>query len=187
MKDFLKTWWQVILWVIIIAIFSTVLPAQPTINWKKKPIIDLNLSINNETCVYKPFAWPKLIGYGLVAFAGFKDGMVEGYEFDGRKSWERKKGVSPYSQRGSESWRSVYMNGDPELGFKSKFHEIMGAWDWYHRNDDYRKIGYVSGGIAIGIGGAKVNKKWWHYAVDFGISLIVSGSAKSMGMKFIRS
>lgn len=59
MTKFVKTWWQVILWAIIIAIFSTVLPAQPPIKLFKKPVIDLNLSINNETGVYKPFAWPK--------------------------------------------------------------------------------------------------------------------------------
>lgn len=135
---------------------------------------------------YKPFTWQKCAGYTTLAFAGFKDGMVEGYEFDGRTSWERKLGVSPYSQKGSQSWRSVYVNGNPDLGFKSKFHEWMGAWDWYHRNDDYRKIGYISGGIIIGINGHKVNTKWWHYAADFAISMAVSGTAKSIGMKYIR-
>lgn len=187
MKDFLKTWWTVILWAIIIAIFSTVLPAQKTINWKKKPVIDLGLSIKTKTDAYKIFAWPKLVGYSLVAFGGLKDGLVEGYEFDGRKSWERKRGVSHYSQRGSQSWRSVYIDGNPELGFKSKFHKWMGAWDWYHRNDDYRKIGYISGGIIIGINGYKVNTKLWHYAADFAIGWAVSATAKSVGMKFIRN
>lgn len=156
---------------------------------QKTPIVDLHLSIKNveRNNTYRPFAWPKLVGYGLAGFGGLKDGMVEGYEFDGRKSWERKRGVSPYSQRGSQSWRSVYVEGNPDLGFKSKFHEVIGSWDWYHRNDDYRKIGYIGGGFAIGISGAKVNGKWWHYALDALIGYSISATTKSLGMKHIRN
>lgn len=160
-----------------------------SIGVEKSPVIDFGLSIKKSGAnnPYRPFAWPKLIGYVGVTFGGLKDGLVEGYEFDNRKSWERKRGVSPYSQRGSESWRSVYINGDPNLGYKSKFHKWMGAWDWYHRNDDYRKIGYYSGGITLGIGGAYVNKKWWHYAIDFGLGFTLSATAKNIGMQFIRN
>ncbi len=159
------------------------------IKWKSKPIIDLRISTKSisENDAYKPFAWPKLVGYALVGFGGLKDGLVEGYEFDGRTSWERKRGVDPYSQRGSQSWRLAYVDGDPELGFKSKFVEWHGAWDWYHRNDDYRKFGYYTGGIVLGIGGYKTNKKIRHYLFDFAIGWAVSATSKSIGMKFIRN
>ena len=73
---------------------------------------------------------------------------------------------------------------NPEL--VSRFHEWH-AWDWYHRNDDYRKLGYYSGGIVLGIGGYKVNKKIKHYLFDFAIGWAVSATAKSIGMKFIRN
>ncbi len=173
----------------IILLIGCVTAQAQVIEWKSKPIIDLRISTKHlaENNAYKPFAWLKLVGYALVGLGGLKDGLVEGFDFDGRTSWERKRGVDPYSQRGSQSWRLAYVDGDPELGFKSSFHEWHGAWDWYHRNDDYRKLGYYSGGITLGIGGHKVNKKIKHYLFDFAIGWAVSATAKSIGMKFIRN
>lgn len=57
--------------------------------------------------------------------------------------------VAKNAVRGSESWRSAYVDGDPYLGFKSKFHELLGAWDWYHMNDDWRKMGYIAGAYPL--------------------------------------
>jgi hypothetical protein len=114
----------------------------------------------------------KLWGWGIVAAAGFVDGVTEGYEFDGRKSFERKFGVSPTSYAGSRSWEAQHYRN-----FKT---------DFYHNADDARKIGYIGGSICIGIGGAKVNTRWWHHAVDFGLGLLISGFAKSRGMNWVR-
>lgn len=173
----------------IILFIGCVAAQAQVIKWKSKPIVDLRISTKqvSENDAYKPFAWPKLVGYALAGFGGLKDWMVEGFDFDGRTSWERKRGVDAYSQRGSQSWRLAYVNGNPDLGFKSKFHELMGAWDWYHRNDDYRKIGYYTGGIVLGIGGRISNKKIKHYLFDFAIGWAISATAKSIGMKFIRN
>lgn len=95
----------------------------------------------------------KVAGWGITAVGGALDGMLEGYAFDGRKSFERKHGVSKYGYFGSESWR---------------------------------KLGYIGGSIILGIGGAKLNNKWWHYAADFTISFAISAATKSAGMYYIR-
>jgi hypothetical protein len=128
----------------------------------------------------------KVAGWGITAVGGALDGILEGYAFDGRKSFERKYGVSKYGYFGSESWRNVYIQGNPENGFKSPLHGWAGAWDFYHHADDGRKLGYIGGSIILGIGGAKLNNKWWHYAADFTISFAISAAAKSAGMYYIR-
>ncbi len=128
----------------------------------------------------------KVTGWGVLAFAGAVDGIVEGYEFDGRRSFERKYGVAPGSYFGSESWRRVYVGGNPDNGFKSGIHKRMGAADFYHHADDLRKIGYITGGVTIGIGGAKMNTKIWHYGVDFLAGFAVSAVTKSIGMQWVR-
>ncbi len=133
------------------------------------------------------FTKAKIVGIGIASVGGLADGMVEGFEFDGRTSFERKYGANPRGYWGSESWRVVYNSGEPSQGFKSPAHKVFGAWDFYHNADDLRKLGYVSGGIVIGIGGNKVNTKWWHYAVDFGLAFAVSSVAKSAGMYYIRN
>jgi hypothetical protein len=48
------------------------------------------------------------------------------------------------------------------------------------------KARYMVGSIILGIGGAKLNNKWWHYAADFTISFAISAAAKSAGMYYIR-
>lgn len=127
----------------------------------------------------------KIAGWSVLAVAGFTDGVVEGFEFDGRKSFERKYNVQPVSCFGSESWKLAYYANDPEQP-KKPLWSVIGAPDFYHLADDVRKIGYISGGITIGISGAKANTKWWHYAVDFGASLAISGMSKAAGMYCIR-
>lgn len=127
----------------------------------------------------------KIAAWSVLAVAGFSDGAVEGYEFDGRQSFERKYNVQPVSFFGSESWKLAYHNNDPEQP-KKPLWSVIGAPDFYHLADDVRKGGYISGGIVIGISGAKSNSKWWHYAVDFGASLAISGMSKAAGMYWIR-
>lgn len=129
----------------------------------------------------------KITGWGISVIGGAADGMVEGYTFDGRTSFERKWNASRYGFWGSESWRMVYRNGQPEQGFKTPLHNWAGAADFYHVADDTRKFGYISGGILIGIGGAKVNTKWWHYAADFGIGFTLSAISKAGAMYWIRN
>ena len=114
------------------------------------------------------------------------DGLCEGYEFDGRKSFERKYNAKKTGYFGSESWRMVYRNGDPELGFKSSLHRNMGAFDFYHHADDLRKIGYLSGGVVLGLN-AHRNTNKWHTVADFAIGFAVSSLIKSAAMRWIRN
>jgi len=114
------------------------------------------------------------------------DGLCEGYEFDGRKSFERKYNAKKTGYFGSESWKSVYRNGDPEQGFKSSLHRNIGAFDFYHNTDDLRKIGYISGGVVIGLNTHKNTNKW-HTVADFAIGFAVSSLTKSAAMWWIRN
>lgn len=129
---------------------------------------------------------PKVIGWGITSLGGFVDGVLEGYQFDGRKSFERKWGADPYGFWGSQSWRMIYRDGDPANGPKSKMGEWLGAKDFYHVADDTRKLSYLGGSVLVGIGGANVNAKWWHYFIDFGVSFAASAFAKSQGMEWVR-
>lgn len=129
----------------------------------------------------------KIVGWSLCAVGGLADGLVEGYQIDGRLSFERKYGVDRYGYWGRDSWRNVYKGGDPANGFKSPIHSWSGAFDFYHHADDLRKIGYLGGGVVIGISGAKNNPVWWHYAVDFAAAFAISAITKSAGYYYIRN
>lgn len=63
----------------------------------------------------------KIAGWGVLAVAGAADGMVEGYEFDQRKSFERKYNVKKTGYFGSKSYLSAYKDGIQANGFKSGF------------------------------------------------------------------
>lgn len=142
---------------------------------------------SNPNQKYKPFTKAKILGYSLLAVGGTFDGMLEGYQFDGRKSFERKWGVEPESYFGSLSWKTAYQNNTVNQGFKSPYREWRGANDFYHLADDVRKIGYISGGVAIGLSSYNQNSKWWHYALDILISSTISSSSKAIGVKWIRN
>jgi len=116
----------------------------------------------------------KIIGWTVLASAGFVDGMVEGYEFDGRTSFERKFGADPNGFWGSQSWR----NKD------NWYAQNFGVWDFYHVADDYRKIGYISGGVLITLG---EKQKPGHLLLDVAIGLVVSAGAKRIGLNYIRN
>jgi hypothetical protein len=150
---------------------------------QKKPSTIRNLRTVAST--YK-ITRTKMFAWSLIAVGGAADGLLEGYLHDGRTSFERKWGVSKTGFWGSESWRSVYVGGDPEKGFKSGFIRWTGANDFYHFADDTRKIGYITGGITLGIG-TKANTKWWHYLADFGISFAASAISKSAAYYYIRN
>ena len=122
----------------------------------------------------------------MVAVAGAADGMVEGYEFDRRKSFERKYGASKTGYFGSQSWKRSYKGNNPDNGFKSDFVRIVGAQDFYHHADDLRKVGYLSGGVVIGTQHRKNTKKW-HTVADFAIGFAVSSLTKSAAMWWIRN
>lgn len=142
-----------------------------------------SLSAQAQYCITRT----KVAGWALCAVGGIADGLCEGYEFDGRKSFERKYNAKKTGYFGSESWRNVYKNGDPEQGFKSGIHRNMGAFDFYHHADDLRKIGYISGGVIIGINGHKTNTKKWYYIIDFAAAFAISATTKSLSMRWIRS
>ena len=128
----------------------------------------------------------KLAGWGMVAVAGAADGMVEGCEFDRRKSFERKYGASKTGYFGSQSWKRAYNGNNPDNGFKSDFVRIVGAQDFYHHADDLRKIGYLSGGVVLGLN-AHRNTNKWHTVADFAIGFAVSSLTKSAAMWWIRN
>lgn len=135
---------------------------------------------------YKPFTKDKIIANVVLGSTAFIDGMVEGYEFDGRLSWERKRGVDPYSYGGHLSWTKIYKNNDPSQGEKSKFRTWWGANDFYHHADDARKIGYISGGFLLGYSSSKYNNKIWQDLTDLAITNIWTGFIKSRGLHYIR-
>ena len=128
----------------------------------------------------------KIAGWGMVAVAGAADGLAEGYEFDRRLSFERKYRVSKTGYFGSQSWKRAYKDGNPDNGFKSDFVRIMGANDFHHHADDLRKIGYLSGGVVLGLS-AHRNTKKWHTVADFAIGFAVSSITKSAAMWWIRN
>lgn len=121
---------------------------------------------------YPIFTKTKLIGYGLLFCGGFLDGVVEGNNFQGRTAFEEKYGADPYGYFGSKS----YLN-EKDHFFKR---------DFYHNAEDGRVALYMAGSVTLGLGGAKMNGRWWHYLIDFGIGWTVKAFAKSRGMNYIR-
>jgi ABC-type maltose transport system permease subunit len=128
----------------------------------------------------------KVIGLSVMSLGAAFDGAVEGYEFDGRTSFERKFGASKEGFWGSQSWRRAYTDGDPEKGFKSGFDKWSGAFDFYHTADDVRKIGYICGGVTFGIGAAKSNRKFRHWLLDTIIISTTTSVFKSASMRWVR-
>lgn len=115
----------------------------------------------------------KVWGWVSVGVAGFADGVVERWEFQGRKKFEEKWGVDEYGFWGSRSWEKLY--SDPNI-----WNINMGVFDFYHVMDDVRKVGYIGGGVMIGIGGGR-KEKLKYRLIDFGIGLVISGGMKMVG------
>lgn len=60
----------------------------------------------------------KLIGWSVCIWAGLVDGVLEGYGFDGRRSFERKFGADPDGYFGSRSWAKAYPDKNPQNPIK---------------------------------------------------------------------
>jgi len=116
----------------------------------------------------------KIYGLVMVGVGGFMDGAVERFEFRGRTVFENRWGADPYGFFGSRSWERLYTH--PNFWNKN-----FGVFDFYHVADDMRKVGYIGGGIVIGIGGGKRRQKFTHYLIDVGLSMVVSGGMKYLG------
>lgn len=115
-----------------------------------------------------------MTGIILILIAAILDGMRTGWIHDGRKSFERKFNVDPYGFWGSESWRMIYKDGDPDKGAKSWLHYNIGAMDFEHFSDRTYKICYIVGGFLTGT---------WIY---LGIAIALSILAKRTAMRWIR-
>jgi len=135
----------------------------------------------------KKWNWEKTAGIGLIVIASVADGMVEGYEFDGRTSFERKFGASPTKFWGSRSWENAYIDRDVSKGFKPGFTKWFGSVDFYHVADDVRHIGYIGGGVLLGIGIKKSKGGWKRAAIELGSTVIISSLSKRAGMAWIRN
>lgn len=120
----------------------------------------------------------KWIGWSQVAVGSFLIGFRDRYVLDGRIFFEEHWGSAPRSFWGSESWRNVYVNGDPTQGFKSRWAEWTGARDFYHVSGDAGKFLLISGGLTMTLGD---KKPWWHHAINLGASLIISSGFDRLG------
>ena len=129
-------------------------------------ILLLNVNLSAQYKVTKS----KLTGWTILTAAGFIDGMVEGFDFDNRTAFERKYNVNPKGY------------------FGSKQHQKKCGWkpfcDFYHDADDFRKFGYISGGVVLTLG---EKQKIEYLLIDLGIGLILSAGAKRAGLHYIRN
>jgi len=156
------------------------------------PAPNLNLPTYFESQQYKWNGW-KYVGLSLVASASFVDGVRTGWIHDNRKSFERKWGADPNGFWGSESWRQIYVDGDPANGLKSYWHRQVGAIDFEHFSDRYYKSAYICGGTLIGIGitkNARPEGDWLernqYWIFDLLITFGVSTLSKRAGMRWVR-
>lgn len=108
----------------------------------------------------------------VLILAGSIDGMVEGFEFDSRMSFERKYKVDELSFWGSKSHKRITLN--PNL-----YNKLLGVFDFYHVADDLRKTFYLISGILM----CCIE---WDIIPVFLLSFIISGLAKKYAMKWIR-
>lgn len=124
----------------------------------------------------------KTIGLSVIVFSSIVDGVLEGYGFDQRRSFERKYGVAPYSFFGSLS----------HLNKNNWYARNFGVFDFYHVADDIRTWGGRIGGAVYGAGivipmfqNGGIN--WRHVLIDFLISAIATSGAKRIGMTWVRN
>ena len=110
--------------------------------------------------------------YVVLFLCGLIDGITEGFEFESRRSFERKYNVDKNSFWGSKSWTRRHEK--PNL-----YNRLFGVFDFYHVGDDLRKLGYITGGIMIGL---KYN--FWLALL---IAWMVSVVGKRIGLHWIRN
>lgn len=101
----------------------------------------------------------------IICLASFIHGVVEGYEFDGRKSFERKWNIPPISFWGKFSHQN-----------KTKFSRYFGVIDFYHVADDLRKYLFILSGYWL------VGLKWYEILIVLILGLISMQS----GLQWVR-
>ena len=121
----------------------------------------------------------KVWGWSFIAVGGFMDGMNAGFQFQNRKSFERKWDVDPYGFWGSQSWRKAH--DSPNL-----WNQSMGTFDFYHLSEDLSFLGYIGGGVTVALGAKKCRQKWQHHIYDFLVSVAVGALSKQAGLHLIR-
>lgn len=120
-----------------------------------------------------------LISYFLAVIASLADGMVEGYEFDDRKSFERKFGVAPNSFWGSLSWKNA----------GTWLEKKIGTFDFYHVADDIRAWFYRFSGAALGawvVLQVLQCAPWYYIALQTILYFVAAMATKRGAMAWIR-
>lgn len=111
-------------------------------------------------------------GLIVVFLAGAIDGIVEGFEFDGRKSFERKYNVDEFGFWGSKSW--TRRTTDPNI-----WNRWFGVFDFYHIGDDLRAMFYLLGATLL----AQDYRLWLALLIGW----VAKGVGKWLGMGWIRN
>jgi hypothetical protein len=109
----------------------------------------------------------KIIGWSTIFLGAAFDGFLKGSDDHGRDFFEKQWGAAPLSYLGSKAYLNYYTN-------PSWWNKTFGNPNVWNALDDGRKAFYITGGIVVGIGGYKDNCKWWHYGIDFGVSILGS-------------
>lgn len=141
---------------------------------------------NGKTIGYK-LTKKKAGGLALLAVGAFADGVLQGYEFDGRTSFERKWGASPTGFWGSRSWAKRYRNGDPAQGLSHPVYQHLPVFDFYHVGKFVANYATVSGGLLLGVGGQLKNKSVWHWLLDGALAWGTCSAARQVGLWWIRN
>ena len=116
-----------------------------------------------------------LISMLLLIIASVADGVVEGWEFDGRIFFEKKYGKSPTGFWGSQSWKNK----------NTWWYKITGGvWDFYHLADDVRKHFYIAPAMIFFFIAYGVNLNTIGLVL---ISYIITILAKRFAMDWIRT
>ena len=108
--------------------------------------------------------------------SGLIDGILEGWSFDGRKSFERKYNVDNNGFWGSD--RHERAQTDPNL-----YNKLWGTFDFYHMADKARKGGYLLSGFLI----LENSTFEIHTLLLFIGAYTVSAATKIIGMEWIRN
>ncbi len=117
----------------------------------------------------------QLIGWSVLGFTGIIDGSHTAYTYNNRL-FEQKFGSDPTGFFGSQSWRRLYDR--PNF-----YNENFGVFNFDHIATDLKILGYISGGIIIGLG---EKKKFKYYLYDFIISVIVISGTKRLTFELMR-
>jgi len=134
------------------------------------------------------YQFTKLKAAGLlgIAVGAIANGAAQGYYYDGGTSFERMFGANPAGFFGSQSWRKRYRDGDPAHGLAHPAYSILPVFDFNHTAQFIANHATYSGGIVLGIGSMKYNRKWWHYALDFSAATATNVLFRAAALNAIR-